>query len=267
MRKNLVTLALILIIIFCMEIVISAKTLNEIKKSGILTVGVFNEKVSYAVDKDGKKTGFDYEFAVALAEYLKVKLNIVELEWNQIFSKDEKGLLIEQNSKYDPYIFANDKVDIVMQEITKLEWRDKLLDLIPVIKSKQIIIGSIDGKKAEKILDLSGSKIFIRRNTSFNETYDLKIKKRAKNVEAVFSDKANEAGVDAVLNKTVDFSIMDSFQFFAFKNEKLKLLFSLSKSEDLCWAVKKNNGELKNAIINFLKKSKNSGTFDKLLIK
>ncbi|MBP7654010.1 hypothetical protein KA977_11345, partial [Candidatus Dependentiae bacterium] len=139
------------------------KTLEEIKKSGILSAGFFREKTSFNIDpKTGKKSGFDYELAEALANYLNVKLNIVELEWNQIFAKDENATEIEKNKIYDPYIFAADKVDIVMQEITKLEWRDKILNLVPVVKSKQILFGTKVNRQANKISDLSKSKIYIR---------------------------------------------------------------------------------------------------------
>ena len=253
----------LIIIIFNFSFCFS-RTLDEIKKSGVLRVGFFKEKTSFAIDAEGNMSGFDYELAKSFAEYLNVKLNPVIIEWNQIFSKDESGKIIDKNKIYNPFLFEADKVDIIAQEITKLKWRDKLLNLVPVTKSRQALFGLNDGKQAAKIADLSNSKIFVRKNTSFQELYEKKIKPGAANCEAVLSDSGNDEGVALILSKSVDFSITDAFQFFGFKNESLKYMFSLSSNETLCWAIKKNNIELTNELKKFLKFSKKSGTFDKI---
>ncbi|HPG29238.1 MAG TPA: transporter substrate-binding domain-containing protein [bacterium] len=241
-----------------------SRTLDEIKKSGILRVGFFKEKTSFAIDAEGNMSGFDFELAKSFAEYLNVKLIPVIVEWNQIFSKDESGKIIEKNKIYNPFIFESDSADIIAQEITKLKWREKLMNLVPVTKSRQALFGIKDGKQAVKISDLSNSKIYIRKNTSFHELYENKIKPKAANAEAFYSDEGNDEGITLLLSKSVDFSITDAFQFFGFKNENLKYMFSLSPSETLCWAIKKNNKELTNELKKFLTISKKSGVFDKI---
>ena len=54
---------------------VTARSLDEIKKSGVLKVAVFSDKAPFGyIDKDGKNAGYDIVFAERLAKDLGVKV-------------------------------------------------------------------------------------------------------------------------------------------------------------------------------------------------
>ena len=58
-----------------------ARTLDEIKESGTLTIGVFSDKKPFGyVDETGEYQGYDVYFARRLAEDLGVELELVSVD-------------------------------------------------------------------------------------------------------------------------------------------------------------------------------------------
>ena len=61
---------------------VTARSLDEIKKSGVLKVAVFSDKAPFGyIDKDGKNAGYDIVFAERLAKDLGVELQLVPTKW------------------------------------------------------------------------------------------------------------------------------------------------------------------------------------------
>lgn len=83
-------LCLVLAMILCMGFVGCGKAQNAniadsdwayIQDKGVLTIGVTNYPPMNYMDENGKWTGFDTEFAEAVAEKLGVKVEFVEISW------------------------------------------------------------------------------------------------------------------------------------------------------------------------------------------
>ena len=60
---------------------VTARSLDEIKKSGVLKVAVFSDKAPFGyIDKDGKNAGYDIVFAERLAKDLGVKVKYTSVD-------------------------------------------------------------------------------------------------------------------------------------------------------------------------------------------
>ena len=85
MRKFMKVLSLVLAFVFLFSTAAladsTARTLDEIKDSGKLVVGVFSDKKPFGyVDENGDYQGYDVYFARRLAEDLGVDLELVSVD-------------------------------------------------------------------------------------------------------------------------------------------------------------------------------------------
>ena len=83
--KNLVALVIALVLVLSLAAAASAdvvyRTLDEIKASGTINIGVFSDKNPFGyVDENGEYQGYDVYFANRIAEDLGVKVNFVSTE-------------------------------------------------------------------------------------------------------------------------------------------------------------------------------------------
>jgi len=229
------TIIVIIIMIFGFSGVARCRSLEDIKRSGYIRIALYNDSENYTKNPDGSFSGFNYEMAEAVAKYFNVKLEIVEVaEWNRFFSKDEAGLVIDKTAIYNPYIFENEIADVIVAGITKLEWRNHLIQLVKFAKNKQILYAA-DAKPVKRIQELSG-RVLVRNNTSFYDNFQKNILPKSTKITPIYTDKTNTFCVSELLAKNADYGIMDSFSFFLYKknNKELNKILSISQSEDLC---------------------------------
>lgn len=65
--------------------------LAKIQAAGVLKVGITEYEPMNYKDKNGEWTGFDTEFAQALGEKLGVKVQFVEINWNNKYNELSSG--------------------------------------------------------------------------------------------------------------------------------------------------------------------------------
>ena len=88
------------------------RTLDEIKKSGTVNIGVFSDKNPFGyVDENGQYQGYDVYFAERIGQDLGVKINYVSTEAANRVEYLETG-----------------KVDIILANFTVTEDRAKKVD-------------------------------------------------------------------------------------------------------------------------------------------
>ena len=143
------------------------RTLDEIRDSGIVNIGVFSDKNPFGyVDENGEYQGYDVYFARRLAEDLGVKLNLVSTEAANRIEYLQTG-----------------KVDIILANFTVTPQRAEEVDFalpymnvaLGVVSPDSRVIESLDNWNADdQMIVISGT----TAETYLTENYpDIKLQK------------------------------------------------------------------------------------------
>lgn len=129
---------------------VTARSLDEIKKSGVLKVAVFSDKAPFGyIDKDGKNAGYDIVFAERLAKDLGVKV---------------KYTSVDPAARVD--VLTSNKVDITLANFTVTDERKEKVDFAkPYMK---VALGVVSPENAEitDVSQLKGKTLIIAKGTT-----------------------------------------------------------------------------------------------------
>ncbi|WP_324825526.1 cysteine ABC transporter substrate-binding protein [Sinanaerobacter sp. ZZT-01] len=144
----------------------TARTLDEIKESGKITIGVFSDKAPFGyVDENGKYQGYDVYFANRIGQDLNVDVEYVSLEPASRVEYLKTG-----------------KVDIVLANFTVTEDRSKQVDFaLPYMKVALGVV-SPDNAVIRDADSLNGKTLIVCKGTTaetyFEKNYpDIKLQK------------------------------------------------------------------------------------------
>lgn len=149
------------------------RTVDEIKDSGKVKIGVFSDKNPFGyVDENGKYQGYDIYFAERIAKDLGVEVEYVATDAANRVEYLESG-----------------KVDIILANFTVTDERAEQVDFaLPYMK---VALGVVSPDKAliEKAEDLNGKTLIVTKGTTaetyFSENYpDVKLLKFDQYTEA-----------------------------------------------------------------------------------
>ena len=210
-----------------------ARTLDEIKKSGKIKIGVFSDKNPFGyVDENGKAQGYDVYFAKRIAKDLLGSEDAVDFVYVEAASRVE--------------YLKSAKVDITLANFTVTDERKEQVDFaLPYMK---VALGIVSPQKA-KITDvnqLKGKKLIVVKGTTA-ETY---FSKNYPDVTLVKFDEYQEA-YDALLDGRGDAFSTDNTEVLAWaqQNEGFSVgIESLGDIDTIAPAVQKGNTDLLNAI-------------------
>lgn len=132
----------------------TARTLDEIKESGELVVGVFSDKKPFGyVDENGDYQGYDVYFARQLAEDLGTELKLVSVD-------------APNRVEY----LTSAKVDIILANFTVTPERAEVVDFaLPYMKVALGVV-SPDGALITDVAQLDGKTLIVSKGTTA-ETY------------------------------------------------------------------------------------------------
>ena len=134
-----------------------ARTLDEIKKSGKIKIGVFSDKNPFGyVDENGKVQGYDVYFAKRIAKDLLGSEDAVDFVYVEAASRVE--------------YLKSAKVDITLANFTVTDERKEQVDFaLPYMK---VALGIVSPQKAEitDVNQLKGKKLIVVKGTTA-ETY------------------------------------------------------------------------------------------------
>ncbi len=126
-----------------------ARTLDEIKESGTLTIGVFSDKKPFGyVDETGEYQGYDVYFARRLAEDLGVELELVSVD-------------APNRVEY----LTSAKVDIILANFTVTPERAEVVDFalpymkvaLGVVSPDDALITDIEGLRGKTLIVSKGT--------------------------------------------------------------------------------------------------------------
>lgn len=208
-----------------------ARTLDEIKKSGKIKIGVFSDKNPFGyVDENGKVQGYDVYFAKRIAKDLLGSEDAVDFVYVEAASRVE--------------YLKSAKVDITLANFTVTDERKEQVDFaLPYMK---VALGIVSPQKAEitDVNQLKGKKLIVVKGTTA-ETY---FSKNYPYVTLVKFDEYQEA-YDALLDGRGDAFSTDNTEVLAWAKQNKGFVVgveSLGDIDTIAPAVQKGNTELLN---------------------
>ena len=208
-----------------------ARTIDEIKKSGKIKIGVFSDKNPFGyVDENGKVQGYDVYFAKRIAKDLLGSEDAVDFVYVEAASRVE--------------YLKSAKVDITLANFTVTDERKEQVDFaLPYMK---VALGIVSPQKAEitDVNQLKGKKLIVVKGTTA-ETY---FSKNYPEVTLVKFDEYQEA-YDALLDGRGDAFSTDNTEVLAWAKQNKGFVVgveSLGDIDTIAPAVQKGNTELLN---------------------
>ena len=208
-----------------------ARTIDEIKKSGKIKIGVFSDKNPFGyVDENGKVQGYDVYFAKRIAKDLLGSEDAVDFVYVEAASRVE--------------YLKSAKVDITLANFTVTDVRKEQVDFaLPYMK---VALGIVSPQKAEitDVNQLKGKKLIVVKGTTA-ETY---FSKNYPDVTLVKFDEYQEA-YDALLDGRGDAFSTDNTEVLAWAKQNKGFVVgveSLGDIDTIAPAVQKGNTELLN---------------------
>lgn len=208
----------------------TARTLDEIKKSGKIVIGVFSDKKPFGyVDENGKYQGYDVYFGNRIAKDLGVKVKYVP---------------VDPASRVEFLVTA--KVDIILANFTVTDERAEQVDFaLPYMK---VSLGVVSPDKAliKDPKQLKGKTLIVAKGTTA-ETY---FTDNYPDVKLLKFDQYNEA-YSALLDGRGDAFSTDNTEVLAWALENKGYtvgIDSLGNVDTIAPAVQKGNKELLNWI-------------------
>ena len=203
-----------------------ARTVEEIKQSGKIVIGVFSDKKPFGyVDSNGDYQGYDVYFGNRIAKDLGVEVEYVP---------------VEAASRVE-YLVSN-KVDIILANFTVTEERKEKVDFtLPYMK---VALGVVSPDKAliTDVEDLKGKTLIVCKGTTaetfFTENYP--------EVNLLKFDQYTEA-YNALLDGRGDALYTDNTEVLAWaiENEGFSVgIESLGNIDTIAGAVQKGNQDL-----------------------
>ena len=234
MKKGLVclmSLLVTLVFVACQTSSVSnsqsqARTVEEIKESGKIVIGVFSDKKPFGyVDSNGDYQGYDVYFGNRIAKDLGVEVEYVP---------------VEAASRVE-YLVSN-KVDIILANFTVTEERKEKVDFtLPYMKVALGVV-SLESQLITDVEQLNGKTLIVSKGTTaetyFTENYP--------DVNLLKFDQYSEA-YNALLDGRGDALSTDNTEVLAWalENEGFKVgIESLGNVDTIAAAVQKGNREL-----------------------
>ena len=208
-----------------------ARTLDEIKKSGKIKIGVFSDKNPFGyVDENGKVQGYDVYFAKRIAKDLLGSEDAVDFVYVEAASRVE--------------YLKSAKVDITLANFTVTDERKEQVDFaLPYMKVALGVV-SPDDALIKDVKDLEGKKLIVVKGTTA-ETY---FTDNYPDIELVKFDEYQEA-YDALLDGRGDAFSTDNTEVLAWAKQNKGFVVgveSLGDIDTIAPAVQKGNTELLN---------------------
>ena len=229
----------------------AADSLDEIKARGVLRVGLEPGYMPFElVNQKGEIIGFDVDMAKRMAKALGVKLELVSTAWDGIIPSLITG-----------------KFDVIMSGMTVTEERSQTIDFANpyIIIGQTALIRKDLAPKIKSYKDLNAAEYKI--SSKLGTTGEFAAKEKMPKAQYFSYETEHEALMELV-NGKIDAFIYDApYNAVAFAEKGQGKLIFLDKpftDEPLGWGVRKGNPQFIAWLNDFLVKSKQDGSYDKI---
>jgi membrane-bound lytic murein transglycosylase MltF len=238
--------------------------ITALHRKGSLKIATKISSTVYLPQTDGSIKGFHYEVLKEFADLAKVKLDIKLVSWNDYFYKEGEDLekvKSDPNYTYVPSLL--EEVDLYLDGITVLPWREKMFDIIRYVPSRQMIVSRLDNKP-KTLSDLNNKVCVMVKNTSMEQ--NLESMKLANQLSFTYIHTEKFDVMDQMVSEgKADFTAYDSDRAFAalshYKN--LTIAWPISEPEIMGWAIHKKNKLLKGVLNKYIRYAQENAILDK----
>ena len=203
-----------------------ARSLDEIKSSGVLKVAVFSDKAPFGyVDDQGNYAGYDVVFAERLAKDLGVKPEYTS---------------VDPAARVD--VLTSNKVDVVLANFTVTDDRKEKVDFANPYMKVSLGVVSPNGAEVTDVSQLDGKTLIVAKGTTA-ETY---FEQNYPNVTLQKYDQYADA-YNALLDGRGDAFSTDNTEVLAWAKSNSGFTVGITKLGDaqtIAPAVQKGNTEL-----------------------
>lgn len=209
-----------------------AKSLDRIKASGVLRVGLEATYPPMEYVEGGAITGFDVDFARKLAERLGVKAEFVNVGWDEIF----EGL----NGR---------KYDLIISSMNVTPDRAKIVDFAEYTRMSQVYVCR-KGVTVKTEQDLAGKSVIAQLGTTAEDWLQL-VRERVKGIKIVRTFKSGPELFAQVKAGKADCLIADEpvGKYYAkMSPDQLEVTGEAIASEPVGIALRKKEADLKAAV-------------------
>ena len=205
----------------------TARTLDQIKESGEVVIGVFSDKAPFGyIDSNGTYQGYDVYFAERIAKDLGVTVKYTSLD---------PANRVE--------FLESAKVDIVLANFTVTKERAEKVDFaLPYMKVALVVV-SPDGALIKSVDELQGKKLIVAKGTTAETYFDA-----IEGIELVKFDAYTEA-INALVDGRGDAFSTDNTEVLAWAIQNPGYTVGIASFGDLdtiAPAVQKGNTDLLN---------------------
>jgi len=230
--------------------------LQEIRGRGKLIAVTDYNSTNYFIYR-GEPMGFQFEMLRALSDHLNIKLEVVvENDLEAAFQK-----------------LINGECDLIANNLTVTRERSKRVDFTyPIGQTRQVLVQhkprgwrnlttvEIEQTLIRNQLDLAGKKVFVQRNTAFARRLKNLSDEIGDSIQIVEVPQEFEELISLVAKGEIDYTVSD--ENVALVNQtyhpEIDVSTAISFPQNLAWAVRKNSGDLKEVIDDWLKQYRKS---------
>jgi len=241
-----------------------AAYIKALNRKGSIKIATKINSTIYLPQKDGSISGFHYKVLKEFAALTKINIDVQLVTWNDYFYKkgeDLEKVKTDPNYSYVPTLIEN--VDLYLDGITVLPWREKLFDIVRFVPSREMLISRTDNLP-KQISDLNNKICVMVRNTSMELTLE-KIKK-ANHIDFTYINPDNFDAMDLMVSEgKADFTVYDSDRAFVAleKYKNLTIAWPVGKLEIMGWAINKKNKVFKGILDKYIKYAQENAILDK----
>ncbi len=227
--------------------------LNEIKQRGYIRAVVENSSTSYYIYR-GRRMGYEFELLRNLANTLGVRLH----------------LIIKSDIQEAYELLHTGRADIIAMNLGNSSEKNINASLTQPIGEMSTVL--VQNKSADAVDDkreLNDKTVFVQQGTGYKEKLCLLQEQEKINFFIVESGDDKESLVNKVLNKDIDFTIVEKPVALvnATYHDELDVKLEISEKSKVSWAVRKNAPDLLKILDTWIEKRNKSAYFKMLYAK
>jgi membrane-bound lytic murein transglycosylase MltF len=237
------------------------KCMNQ---KGSIKIATKISSAVYIPHDDGSYSGFHYSVLKKFTDLAQINIEIKLVNWSDYFTKNGEHLSkakTDKNYSYVPSLI--DDVDLYVDGITALPWREKMFDIVKYVPSRQMLISRINNKP-NHISELNNKSCVMVDNTSMKDNLE-KIK-NSHNINFNCITVNDFDTMDLMVSQgKVDFTVYDSDRAFSALNNytNLTILWPISELQLMGWAINKKDKILKGILEKYIKYAQENAILDK----
>jgi membrane-bound lytic murein transglycosylase MltF len=238
--------------------------IKEMNQKGSIIIATKISNAVYIPHDDGSYSGFHYSVLKEFTDLAQINIEIKLVTWSDYFTKNGEYLSkakIDTNYSYVPSLI--DDVDLYVDGITSLPWRERMFDIVKYVPSRQMLISRVDNKP-KHISELNNKSCVMVNNTSMK--HNLEKIKNIHNIDFNCITVNDFDTMDLMVSQgKVDFTVYDSDRAFSALNNytNLTILWPISELQLMGWAINKKNKTLKGILEKYIKYAQENAILDK----